>query len=479
MKHYIYIQNDGVQLVSKKGKNFTYATVPLQAGAIVNGVIMRPDDIKQAISQFPTKPKAVTLVVDSTNIIIKKVEMPKISAGQLDQIIKGEFDLFQREDKYVFDANVMAQSGNTMTVLCYAVAKDFLDGYLSVFKDLKIKLLRIDTVMNSVIKYIASMPTLNQKTFVLNIVVADNLLTILFEQGSYKFSNRSRIMGQDNPAMYSQNLFARLSSMVQFHQSEKSKFPIEQSYYIGLSPENIAHLGTFMSNAGSTIEPVSFFSGDFELPYFAPYMGHLTNKRDVNLLINKQEARQKQQERNGLLLRGLVLAVFCGILGFRGYTIYQADKQLELDIYRVEAYFQSQSVASDLTYFNTLQEQKDALVAQSDEFSLLDASIESAKRFDAASMDALLQEHLITDFSYSISGHTLEITGSAPSSAEAVAYIDGLRATGYFQDLRYTGYSKEESGVSPAGTSILTVEYEFVAYAELPALESEVSNEAE
>ncbi|WP_409968068.1 hypothetical protein RFF05_16285 [Bengtsoniella intestinalis] len=479
MKHYIYIKNDEIQLVSKKGKDYTYTTVPVQPGAIVNGVIMRHEDIKQAISQLSPMPKAVTLVVDSTNIIIKKVEMPKISSSQLDQMIKGEFDLFQREDKYLFDANVVEQTATTMSVLCYAVAKDFLDGYLSIFKDLKIKIRRIDTVMNSVIKYVATVPTLQSQTFVLNIVVGDNLLSILFEQGSYKFSNRSRLMGQDNSAMYSQNLFARLSSMVQFSQSERSKFPIGQSYYIGVPQEQLAHLSVFMTSAGSDIEPLMFPNGGFDLPYFAPYMGQLVNKRDVNLLVNKQEARQKQKVRNGLLIRGLILVVLCGVLAFRGYTIYQEDKQLQSQIDTLNAYFQSEAVATELLHYNTLQGEKDNLIAQSDEFFLLDSQLQGNKRFDSNSLTTLLQEDLIINFTYNISGQSLEITGSAPSSAVAVAYIEALRETGYFENLRYTGYSKEESGVSPAGTSILTVTYEFVAYAQIPALESEVANEAE
>lgn len=480
MKHYIYIKNDGLQLVSGKKGTFTYTTVPMQPGAIVNGVIMRPDDIKQAVAQLGVKKlKKVTLVVDSTNIIVKKALMPAISSSQLDQIIKGEFDLFQREDKYLFDSNVIAQANGTMTVLCYAVAKDFIEGYLSVFRELNIKVVRIDTAMNGIIKYVSTVEALAQQTFVLNIVSGENILSMLFENGVYKLSNRSRLMRDDNPTVYSQNLYTRLSSMVLFNQTEKSQVPIQHSYYIGLTDMELTHLGAYMVNVGSDIEPLSFPITGFDLSYLFPYAGQLKNKRDVNLAINKQEARAAARIRRGMIIRGLLLLLFCAALCVRGYMVYQEDVRLGYQIDTLNSYLQSSAVTTDLQYYDTLQEELNQLTTEQNQFNTLDNSIVDAKRLNATSMGDVLQGNLITGFTYYLSSNTIEISGAASTSAGAVAYAEGIRAADYFDNLRYTGYSKEESGVSPSGASILTTTYTFVAYADIPATESEVTNEAE
>jgi type IV pilus assembly protein PilM len=132
-----------VQLKEKKGgwALLAFGSAPLPPEAIVDGALMNSSAIVQAIqelvSQHKVKGKEVAIGIRGHSVIIKKIQLPKVTQEELDESIQWEAEQYIPFD--VKDVNIDTQiltpegdAAGQMDVLLVAAKKDMINDYTSV-----------------------------------------------------------------------------------------------------------------------------------------------------------------------------------------------------------------------------------------------------------------------------------------------------------------------------------------------------------
>lgn len=242
----IYISNEKIDIVqgsvkSKKIKINNVIDIPITEGAIINGVITDEYEIseklKEAFDKNPSLDKNILLTVDSGSIYVKKLTVPAISAKKLRNIIKDNFSEIEGYEDFLYDFATldMGEKKDGALVLACAVERELIESYYDIFKKLNIKIKKINISHACAISLISKVGTYLNDTFVISILDKNNMSNLLFVNGVYSYSNRTRLVehrGSDACASEISNI---LSSLIQFNKSEKNGTEIENFYFCGVN----------------------------------------------------------------------------------------------------------------------------------------------------------------------------------------------------------------------------------------------------
>jgi len=223
MQTLVYFSNDGIQVLQgiiKKGHlNISnFKTLPVEAGALINGVITNEEAIKQTITEALKESlhlfKNMKLVIDSSLIATKNVEVPQLKPKELAIVAATAFeDTAGNYDALVVDyAHIPGPAGNNL--FCCGVEKRVLESYVTLFASLKIQIKSIDVGLNTLIQYVTATKDYKGMTFALNILDGKNLISVLFENGLYIFSNRSLLLSEISSDAFADELSGKLSSLI-------------------------------------------------------------------------------------------------------------------------------------------------------------------------------------------------------------------------------------------------------------------------
>ena len=239
---------------------------PLPDGALINGVITNSDSVAAVLDRMRTdgllSDKKLRLVVDSSLFMVKLVELPKLNEKKLLRLARNEMLEFEEgHGELIYDYTDLGatEDGKHQRVLCCAVERKFVESYAEVFDGLALKLEAIDLSLNCVLKLVRLIDALQQKTFILSVMDGNNMTAALFQNGVYAFSNRSRLLAEPDTPNFGAELAGKISSFVQFNQSEKSPYSIEAAYFCGLGSESLPFYRDIHETLGIEAGPLPAF----------------------------------------------------------------------------------------------------------------------------------------------------------------------------------------------------------------------------
>lgn len=242
----IYISNEKIDIVqgsvkSKKIKINNVIDIPITEGAIINGVITDEFEIteklKEAFDENPKLDKNILLTVDSGSIYVKKLTVPAISVRKLGKIIKENFSEIEGYEDFLYDFATldMGDKKDGVLVLACAVERELIENYYEIFKKLNIKIKKINISHACAISLISKVGTYLNDTFVISILDKNNMSNLLFVNGVYSYSNRTRLVEQRGSDSCASEISNILSSLIQFNKSEKNGTDIENFYFCGIN----------------------------------------------------------------------------------------------------------------------------------------------------------------------------------------------------------------------------------------------------
>lgn len=130
-----------------------YAAVGLPPAAIAEGMIKDPpavvEAIREAVGKAGVKGKDVVIAVSGREIIVKKVQLPKVSPKELGDAIQLEAEQhipFAIDDVYLDYQRVGegSEGGGTMDIMLVAVKKTKVDEYVAVVEEAGLNPLVVD-----------------------------------------------------------------------------------------------------------------------------------------------------------------------------------------------------------------------------------------------------------------------------------------------------------------------------------------------
>lgn len=329
MKTIVYINNDKLQLVRKNGRRYKCETFELKEGTILNGVIINQEEIVRVLKSIRKYTKEVGVVVDSSNIITKRLTVPKTSKKNLMNGIGAEFDMEQNDELYAYDYSLLKKNKENNTILACAVQRDFLEKYIATFKMAKIKIQFIDSAINSIVRHAKRPCFMGEQSVVLNIVFGNSILSILFEEGNFRLANRNRMLNEAGTDEYIRELYSKFSTMVQFSKSQKLEYDIAKSYYVGLDAETLDAYTTYARETDATITVEGYEDDQKDMEYFYPILGFERRKDDINLAVSKKTKEIDTKNHSTLVLKILILVLILVVMGRYYFSLYENNKDLE------------------------------------------------------------------------------------------------------------------------------------------------------
>ncbi|MDO4552269.1 MAG: hypothetical protein Q4C22_01915 [Bacillota bacterium] len=250
MKTSMYIGDNAIEAVTgkdtgKKLKIRGYWRMPIEAGLVEHGVIKDPEGLRAALRHFRVKAEVkldrLQLVLDSDLIQVKEMQVPPLNRKKLLALIDKQFAVREAGlGELVHDYMPLSDEAGAHRVLACAVAKEMVVQYREFFGAMGAKLLNIDVGGACAIRAIRRMPELKGKTFIFARGDGADMSAILFENGSYRFSNRSKLQEKRGTSAAAVEIARHLSSMVQFQRAQKAEEHITNTYLCGLEGEEEA-----------------------------------------------------------------------------------------------------------------------------------------------------------------------------------------------------------------------------------------------
>lgn len=322
MKKVVYINNDQVKILLaefKKGeakviKSLEYT---LEPGSVVNGVLIKTNEILNILKGNRKLINKATVVLNSSNIQIKKVEHPELKGSKLDSYIKKEFAI--PDDASLIYGTTSRKIENQYKTIFMGVPMDIIKSYLELFNEAKLKIGRFEILQNGMAKFVKNKQDLAGQTFVLNLIEGNNLISVLIEAGEYVLTDRSRLLAEPSSDQFLEELLQKISSVIQFNKSQKSPYEITKSYYVGLPRENLLQLADKSLARNIGLEVVGFIDDSLHervgLSHFCCFMGLVVGKSDINLLKYYKVQVTRHKKKNWGIL-AVILAIVIAIGGF-------------------------------------------------------------------------------------------------------------------------------------------------------------------
>ena len=458
MNTVIFFSNDNIKIVkgsvNKKGKIKTKAqiSIDLEPSSLLNGVIINKDHIIQKLRENRKLIKNATVLIDSSNIIVKKLNIPPISRKNLLEILKKEFDFSINRNDFVYDANMGLDDDS---ILGAAISIEFVESYLNLFKEAKINIKKIDIGINVLAKFVSDNEALTSSTFILNIVRGKNLLSILFENGTFTFIDRSNLSSFGDLSDVTTELFSKMSQLIQFSKSKKSEHIIEKSYYIGLDEEVleslVAHTTRFetdISVEALVDENISYNGYEFMYPLLA--LGNSMDDMDLYKVStrNTKSNITKRENRSNSFKRILTLTLILIPIVAWGMYYYLDNEFYTSEVTRIESFLSDEVVTQIVTEVSEHKKEIVHIANIQNEISRNLQDIADSRIVDKNMLSTIYAQTgetvEIFNISYLLELNEITISASAVSEFEAADYISKLRNTGLFESILYSGYQFDE-----------------------------------
>lgn len=448
MKTVIYINQDTIQLVRSNGQSTPDCTeIEMAVGTVLNGVIVKEAEILEKLEEIKkligTKP--VTLIIDSSNMTIKKIETPDIKIKHLDSVVRGEIEV-RNEDDYVFDYSILeSEKKKGHTLIGTATQKEFIEKYINLFKQAKIKLENIDVAINGIVKYVYQNENLTGESFIINIIAKNNMmLSLIFENGKFESINRNRLIQEQETEEFVQEIFSKMSSMLQHNKSKSEEYQIKKSYYVGVSEETVLNLSAYAKQIDVEISP--FMERQVNNDCFFACCGVHSLKNDIDLAVRYEKATKKTKASSGANpIQALVLLVLAAGVGGYWFTWDQKNLTLRNEINPMQNYIDSTAVLEAQIEVARLTEARTWVEAELIEYEEVIEYIAKSRVIDPEMLKLAFGQLEIDAISYVYGNRSIALTGTGYANTEPADYAEMMRNSGYFSNLIYTGYEVSEN----------------------------------
>lgn len=241
----IYISSQNIQILNGSCDKddvirlLSYTSLPIQEGAMINGVITDDTQIKEALEQLANEGiHECRLIVDSGQILTKNIAVPLLNRKQLYQFTKDELsDIDTNHTDLIYDYCILRNAKGkerNCEILCCGAERKLIGSYIDLFTMVNIKIKSIDISINAVHKLTQEMPELQHKTFVISILDGNNVSSFLFVDNHYSFSNRSRLFSDRGTDAFATEMSWNISQLLQFHKAQNYEQVIDTVYFCNL-----------------------------------------------------------------------------------------------------------------------------------------------------------------------------------------------------------------------------------------------------
>jgi hypothetical protein len=216
----------------------------LAAGVIDDGELLRPEELKAVLLSLPGKTrrrlKNIKLILDSHRFPVNKMVVPKMSESKVLQYIQGEHHKKGTGDeKWIYDYMLIDNKGQGQTILATAVTQAYLDSYINLLHEVKIKPYSMDFDIGCVVQFAKVGIGARKENCMMVSMDGDYISVYLFVRGEYHYLvSRKAVAPRGTPDFY-EEVNTTMSTVNQYSYAETQGEPIEKIYMISANDGEI------------------------------------------------------------------------------------------------------------------------------------------------------------------------------------------------------------------------------------------------
>lgn len=492
----VYLSNNNIQAVTgrQKGQSLIIEQIcemKIPEGSLINGVITSEEELREELEdfwkQYNLPKRDVALVVSSFQFISKSLQLPKMPAARLKDVLVNEFADARRLQDCLYDYMDVTKNKKSeiRDIVGIMVERNFVTSYVEMFERMGIKLSSFSSSYMAEIQMLRHLSQADEATRIVLLMDGDNLTTILWEEGLCVYHNRVRLFSDHGTADLGVEIVQCVNRMIQFHQTrqreriEAQEKAIEEKdknnpkkpgtaeiqetvhtttisgIYLGGIPEEdhlycfqgLQTLGMpveYLENGGSVQMPPEDLSG-----YFCDFFTAIGNLYPGLNLLKQYRKFKQENDRLRMILRKLMpIFVTFGICAVICLAIWIPNWLKQRKLNDINEYLNDPVNIAQVQKSDDLSQENDWLLkrikeAQSagiaiDSYPILNSEVEQ-EIAKCAGDNVTIQ---ISSFYADNGGLTMETT--AENAEDINKFIETLRRSELFWKVEYTGYSYVE-----------------------------------
>ncbi len=245
----VYLSNTDIEVLSgsSNGKSVSVSHVyskQMPEGSFLNGVITDPDGLEYALMElwnaFKLPKKGIRLVINTSQISVRVLDMPIMSHAKADVYLQREFEERGGEKKkllgfYVISKDLKKKTMKVCTELCDF---EFIDNYVKVFAAAGVTLKEINSGIGVSVNFLKKMKFASGVNSVVMLRDGMTVTAIYLVKGEYFYSTTTRTFNNPGTLEYAGELANTINQIVQFSKSEKVEENISEIYLAGMTPDD-------------------------------------------------------------------------------------------------------------------------------------------------------------------------------------------------------------------------------------------------
>ena len=471
MSEIVFLSNTNIQIAvgSSSGNNVKVSklySAPLPEGAVLNGVVMDPDVVIEAVKdvwRINKIPKTeVTLIINSPQLRGNRIDAPLMPDKKTTEFVTretadAEYGRFQNPVTgwYLIGKN---NKQKTQKVIYEIAEREFVNKYVEIFDKAGLKLKSIHNGVHLATEFFAKAAT--GKTVIYMILDGNSLVTIFFAEGQYYYDSTSRVFSQPGTPEFAREIYASISSIRQFISAQRLNETVRDVLFAGISQSSITKLANDILNIDSEIDisvanpPAGtvLSAGPDAFPYYVYPISGL-RKIDERLSILKAAKQTKESSSSlGVLKKFIIPAVGIFVIVGIVFSILsgvRASKKAELK--ELRDYINNPEVIAQVAEYDAMYENMSDIGSIQGGADLLHDYIATYPMPDSSINRRILDAAAVHDVdvefnTYSAATGVFRITASSAIVDDINMFIADLMSMDVFYNVDYTGYTLSQDG---------------------------------
>ena len=180
---------------------------------------------------LPTR--GITLVLPDEAVTTHTVTAPRMPESRLEELVQHEMRAHDGQPVAADYLPLGTDADGRQQLFCAACRKETMAGYLAMADRLGLRLGSVPVPMAGRLRLLRAMPSLQTMTFVCLCFEGSSVLSLLVENGAYRYSSRSRVFSEPGTLDFGTEMTRSVSGTMQFHTTGRPASPLTDVFYAG------------------------------------------------------------------------------------------------------------------------------------------------------------------------------------------------------------------------------------------------------
>lgn len=466
----IYLSNNNIDaVIGNMGKKVTIQRVchaQIPEGSLINGIITNEAELAEQLKAFweenKLPKKNVSLVINSSQFVQKTVTLPKMKEKKIREMLPMEFgDVSDQKDPILDYMIASAREKNTISLNAVMVERSFVQGYLTLFESIGIKVSSIGVARACRTRLLGTLKQLQDLSCVVMIVDGSTISSMFWVEREVVYATQRRVFSEPGTPQFGAELARQVSSIQQFAITQQIQHQIEKVFACGTTSEEFAIYRESVEEMGvdvafAMLEPEKHIRMNKRIDtdysrYLAQLGDLMREKHDINL-VPQAKKKVKEKASGPVVWKPYVippvLLLVAGGAGFAYLSHVEGQKKAQLN--ELNAYLTDPEHLEILAKSEVLQTQIAELTATVEQIERIGQCIASYPHMNSQVVQQLQEcaegkSVELTIQSYNAADGVLSVDTKGEQVELINQFIDTLEASGVFDYVQYTGYSYNES----------------------------------